>query len=125
MGTEKTILVIDDSEVAQEIITDDLTAAGFSVLSAGSGQEAETILSTDCRPDLILLDVMLPGMNGYEFCGLLKSKPETRDIPIIFVSTKDEDELREMINRAGADGYLRKAVLTSGGLAKLIEKFLK
>jgi CheY-like chemotaxis protein len=120
----KTILVVDDSDVAQEIITDDLTEAGFSVLSARSGQEASDIIASGYRPDLILLDVMLPGMNGYEFCKLVKGKPETKNIPIIFVSTKDESELKEMIVKAGANGYLRKAVLTMGGLSKLIEKFL-
>jgi CheY-like chemotaxis protein len=118
-------MVVDDSEVAMEIITDDLTEAGFTVLPATSGQEAYEIISTGYKPELILLDVMLPGMNGYEFCKLVKSKPETKDIPILFVSTKDESELQEMIVKAGANGYLRKAVLTMGGLSKLIEKYLK
>jgi CheY-like chemotaxis protein len=122
---EKTILVIDDSEVAVEIITDDLTDAGFSVLSAGSGQEAEEILQTGYKIDLILLDVMLPGMNGDEFCKKIKSNPEAKNIPIILVSTKEESELKEMVARAGADGYLRKAFVTSGKLATVIEKFLK
>jgi len=120
----KTILVIDDSEVALEVITDDLTAAGFSVMSARSGAEAEEIVFTGYHPDLILLDVMMPGMNGDEFCQKLKGRPETRDIPIVFVSTKEDQELREMIRKAGADGYIRKAVLTSGGLALMLEKFL-
>jgi len=122
---DKTILVIDDSEVAVEIITDDLTDAGFSVLSAGSGSDAEEILKTGYKLDLILLDVMLPGMNGDEFCKKIKSRPETKNIPIILVSTKEEDELKEMVVRAGADGYLRKAFVTSGKLATVIEKFLK
>ena len=125
MGNGKTIMVVDDSDVALEIITDDLTEAGFTVLPARSGQEANEVIGTGYKPDLILLDVMLPGMNGYEFCALVKSKPETKDIPIIFVSTKDESELKEMIVKAGANGYLRKAVLTGGGLSKLIEKYLK
>lgn len=122
---DKTILVIDDSEVAVEIITDDLTDAGFSVLPAGSGPEAEELLKTGYKIDLILLDVMLPGMNGDEFCRKMKSRPETRNIPIILVSTKEESELKEMVARSGADGYLRKASVTSGKLATVIGKFLK
>jgi len=118
-------MVVDDSDVALEIITDDLTDAGFTVLPARSGQEANEVIATGYKPDLILLDVMLPGMNGYEFCTLVKGKPETKDIPIVFVSTKDESELKEMIVKAGANGYMRKAVLTQGGLSKLIEKYLK
>jgi CheY-like chemotaxis protein len=121
----KTILVIDDSEVALEVITDDLTAAGFSVMSARSGKEAEQIIASGYHPDLILLDIMMPGMNGDEFCKTVKSRPETADIPIVFVSTKEDSELREMIRRAGANGYIRKAVLTSGGLSMMLEKFLK
>jgi len=121
----KTILVIDDSEVALEVIKDDLTAAGFSVLTASSSQSAQDIIFSGYKPDLILLDVMMPGMNGDEFCRLVKSRPESKDIPIIFVSTKEEGELKEMIKKAGANGYVRKAVLTSGGLARVIEKFLR
>jgi len=120
----KTILVIDDSEVALEVIKDDLTAAGFSVLTASSGPEAEKIVFSGYRPDLILLDVMMPEMNGDEFCKKVKSRPDTKDIPIVFVSTKEDSELREAIRRAGANGYVRKAVLTSGGLSRMIEKFL-
>jgi len=120
----KTILVIDDSEVALEVIKDDLTSAGFSVMSARSGAEAEDIVFSGYQPDLILLDVMMPGMNGDEFCKKLKSRSDTKEIPIVFVSTKDDSELKEMIRRAGADGYIRKALLTSGGLSRMLERFL-
>ena len=122
---EKTILVIDDSDVALEIIRDDLTEAGYAVLSATTPDEAMSIVFSGYKPDLILLDVMLPGMNGDEFCKMVKSKPNTRDIPIVLVSQKDESELKAMLSSAGADGYIRKASLTSGGLAKSIEKFIK
>jgi len=122
---EKTIMVVDDSPVALEIITDDLTEAGFSVLAAHSPEEAVEIIQTGYKPDLILLDVMMPGMNGDEFCKMVKSNPKTQSIPVVFVSQKDESELKAMIASAGADGFLRKASLTSGGLAKLISQYLK
>jgi len=122
---EKTVLVVDDSEVALEIITDDLTEAGYAVLSARSPEEAMNIVFSGYKPDLILLDVMLPGMSGDEFCKMVKGKQNTKDIPVVLVSQKDESELKAMITSAGANGYLRKASLTSGGLAKLIEIYLK
>lgn len=122
---EKTILVIDDSEVALEIITDDLTEAGFSVLSAASSTEAYNIIQTGYKPDLILVDVMMPGMNGDEFCRLVKSRPQSRDIPIVFVSTKEESELAEMIQRTGANGFIGKASFTSGRVAQLLQNFIK
>ncbi len=122
---EKTILVVDDSDVALEIIKDDLTEAGYAVLSATTPDEAMSIVASGYKPDLILLDVMLPGMSGDEFCAIIKSKPATKTIPVVFVSQKEESELKAMIASAGADGYLRKASLTSGGLAKQIEKYIK
>ena len=125
MADEKTILVVDDSPVALEIITDDLTEAGYTVLTASTPQEAMGVVASGYKPDLILVDVMMPGMNGDEFCKMVKSKPETKDIPVVFVSTKDDSELKAMIASAGADGYLRKASLNSGQLASLIEKFFK
>ncbi len=123
--SSKTILVIDDSEVALEVIKDDLTEAGYSVLTAGSSQAAQDIIFSGYRPDLIFLDVMMPGMNGDEFCQLIKGHPESKNIPIIFVSTKEESELKQMIKEAGANGYLRKAMMTTEDLIGVIEGYLK
>jgi len=116
------ILVIDDSEVALQVIKDDLEGGGFNVLLARSSEEAEGIIQSD-MPDVILVDVMMPGMDGGAYCKLVKSRPETKDIPVILVSMKEEDEIKVIIDHAGADGYLWKANVSAISLAKIIEKF--
>lgn len=117
------ILVIDDSEVAREVIKDDLVDGGFDVLLAGSVKEAEKIIASTDRPDVILVDVMMPGMDGGSFCRMMKSRDDTKNIPVILVSMKEEKEIRVIIELAGADGYLWKANVNTVSLTKLIDKF--
>jgi len=119
----KNILVIDDSEVALQIIKDDLEEGGFDVSLARSGDEARGVINSDDRPDVILVDVMMPGMDGGSFCKSIKSDPQTNDIPVILVSMKEEAEIKVIIDHAGADGYLWKANVSAVSLAKIIEKF--
>ena len=102
----KKVLVIDDSEVALQIIKDDLEDGGFNVLLANSGQEALDIINAGERPDAVLVDLMMPGMDGGAFCKNMKSNDETKDIPVILVSMKEEAEIRAIIDVVGADAYL-------------------
>jgi DNA-binding response OmpR family regulator len=112
MGGEKImskgkILVIDDSELVLEITRDALQEAGYEVLTNSSWMEVNATIREN-RPDLILLDLMMPSIKGESLCEILKKSSFGRDIPIIIFSTKEEDEIRKLAEDAGADGYIVK-----------------
>ena len=100
------ILVVEDEANIRQILKYNLELDGHEVSLAVNGRDAlEKIVDV---PDLILLDLMMPVMGGLELCGLLKSQPETRNIPILMLTAKtQEQDIREALN-AGADGYLTK-----------------
>lgn len=101
------ILVIDDDQSIRELVRLHLANAGYEVLAAEDAVEAGRLV-VQAAPALILIDVNMPYMNGYDFAAALKADPATRDIPVIFL-TIDED----VANRAGQLGavaYLRKPV---------------
>jgi len=104
---EAKILVVDDIAINLELQKAYLTAAGYEVIEAKSGQEALQKVR-DEKPDLILLDVMMPKMSGYEVCKILKNDPETQFIPIIMVTalTSVEDKIRGI--EAGADDFISR-----------------
>jgi putative two-component system response regulator len=105
----ETVLVVDDTpaniDVLKELLRDD-----YTVKVALDGERALKIALTDTPPDIILLDVMMPGMDGYEVCRVLKEDPRTRKVPIIFVTAKDEteDEMRGF--ELGAADYITKPI---------------
>jgi DNA-binding response OmpR family regulator len=101
------ILIAEDERDIRELIIFTLEFGGFQVLSATNGEEAVE-LARQHRPDLIILDVRMPKMTGYEACRLLKSQEETRSIPVVFLSTKGQEaEIRQGME-AGADAYILK-----------------
>lgn len=102
-----TALVVDDSRPARELITNYLHQSGFHVLTAGSGDEAVEKIST-CKPNIIILDVVLPGRSGFELCRELKETSETMNIPIILCSKKATSVDRFWGLRQGANAYLTK-----------------
>lgn len=103
------ILAVDDSPTVLEMITQILENGGYSVLTAVDGAEALDTARAE-RPDLILLDVMLPKLDGYRVCRLLKFDQNYRDIPIIMLTAKAEDQAMATGIRTGADQYLTKPV---------------
>jgi two-component system, chemotaxis family, response regulator PixH len=105
----RTVLLVEDSLTETELITLYLQQAGLSVVSASSGEEAQTRLHQQ-RPDLIILDVILPGQSGFELCRELKTDPETSQIPVVLCSTKNTEVDKMWGNMLGADGYLTKPV---------------
>ncbi|MCX7156600.1 MAG: response regulator [Rhodocyclales bacterium] len=103
----KKVLVTDDSPVDQANIKNVLTDAGFLVITATNGTEAIAKAKSE-KPALIFLDVVMPGMDGYETCRTLQTDPETRDIPVIFVTSKGQKADRVWGQMQGAKGHVQK-----------------
>jgi diguanylate cyclase (GGDEF)-like protein len=101
------VLVVDDEEPIRKIVTFQLEKAGYDVSACADGQEALRAVG-ECEPDLILLDVMMPNMDGYEVCKRLKSNYQTSHIPIIMVTAKAELENRLQGFEDGANDYITK-----------------
>jgi two-component system cell cycle response regulator DivK len=103
----KRILVVEDTEDNRRILRDLLTRAGFELIEAADG-ESGVSMATNHRPDLILMDIQLPIFDGYEATRRIKANPDTRDIPIIAVTSYalSGDETKALA--AGCDGYVAK-----------------
>ncbi len=101
-----TILVVEDEEDVSEVIQHFLGKEGFNVVAAYDGEEA--LEKVTPKTDLILLDIMLPRLDGYQVCQRLRSRAETEHIPIIFFSAKIEDQDRVQGLMLGGDDYLTK-----------------
>ncbi len=106
--TQQRILIVDDSELILAMARDVLEEAGYEVFTATNGIEANSYIFSLNKPDLIILDVMLPMLDGNKKAKLLREKEFSRGIPILLLSSKTEDELKQLTMEAGADGYIRK-----------------
>jgi chemotaxis family two-component system response regulator PixH len=104
-----TVLVVEDGLTDMEIISRYLQKAGYYVISATSSEEVQDKIDRN-KPDLIFLDVILPGKSGFEICRELKKNPETSKIPIVFCSTKNSDVDKMWGNMLGAEAYLAKPI---------------
>lgn len=102
-----TILVVDDSPMLREMITGLLDKSGLNISVAKDGQEAKEKIATD-PPDLVVLDVVMPNMNGYELCRWVKSNPTTKNVLVILCSSKSEEFDRYWGIKQGADAYVIK-----------------
>ena len=103
----KKILIVEDEPAIHELVKYNLQKEGYSVISAYDGV-AGADLARDQKPDLILLDIMLPRMDGIEVCKMLKSNTRTSGIPIIMVTAKSEEADKVLGLEIGADDYLAK-----------------
>ena len=103
----KKILVIEDDRQALNLMEYILKKKGYDVLLARDGLEGARRAQTE-TPDLIILDVMLPGLDGYEVCQLLRQKAETSGLPILMMSGKVHQDDKEVGLRVGATDYLEK-----------------
>ncbi|MDX1977174.1 MAG: response regulator [Pseudanabaenaceae cyanobacterium bins.68] len=104
-----TVLVVEDTLTQAEIITGTLRNAGIATLLANSSDDARVKLSQQ-KADLIVLDVVLPGESGFEFCRELKDNPSTKDIPVVMCSTKSGEMDKFWGMKQGASAYLTKPV---------------
>jgi response regulator RpfG family c-di-GMP phosphodiesterase len=106
-AVRSTILIVDDLTTSIQILTLMLKDT-YEFLSATSGREALSLIATDRKPDLILLDVMMPEMDGYEVCAALKNNVATRDIPVIFITANTDAESEAQALAAGAVDFIHK-----------------
>jgi CheY-like chemotaxis protein len=115
---KKKVLVVDDYAENVELLEELLSSSGYEVSTAYDGEEALRI-ARSVLPDLILLDIMMPKMDGYQVCEELRNSANTKDIPIIFVTAKTEvKDWTHAIFNMGANSYITKPV----NAKKLIEK---
>ena len=105
---KKIILVVDDEKDIVDLLSYNLTKNNYKVITASDGSEA--LLKVNSKIDLIILDVMMPRLDGYEVCDVLKKNPATSDIPIIFLTalSSTEDEYKGLLK--GGNDYIKKPV---------------
>ncbi len=103
----KTILIVDDTELNINTLMD-LLDDKYDILAALDGESALEIVDDEDNIDLILLDIMMPGIDGFEVCRRLKSNPNTKDIPIIFITSKTDDDSIEKAYEVGGVDYISK-----------------
>ncbi|OGX37648.1 MAG: hypothetical protein A3G91_04515 [Omnitrophica WOR_2 bacterium RIFCSPLOWO2_12_FULL_50_9] len=103
----KKILVVDDERVIVQMVGMRLKAHGYDVISACDGQEGLDVAKKE-KPDLIILDVMMPKMDGYKVCGLLKMDARFAKIPIIMFTARAQDKDRDLGKEVGANAYITK-----------------
>ena len=112
------ILVVDDSPTDLKYLTDILAKSGYQVTTAGSAEEALQMVKQQ-RPDLVLMDVVMPGQNGYQATRTLSKDSATKDIPVIICTTKGQETDRVWGMRQGARDYIVKPVSEADLLAKI------
>jgi two-component system, OmpR family, phosphate regulon response regulator PhoB len=105
--SQPTVLLVEDEPAQREVLAYNLEAEGFRVVQAGNGEDALLLVDED-RPDIIILDWMMPELSGIEVCRRLKLRPETRTIPIIMLSARAEEVDRIRGLETGADDYVIK-----------------
>jgi twitching motility two-component system response regulator PilH len=114
----KHILVVDDSATDRQFLTDLLTKSGYKVSGAASAEEALAKVK-QARPDLVLMDIVMPGQNGFQATRTLASDEATKDIPVIICSTKGQETDKVWGMRQGAKDYIVKPVKQADLLAKI------
>lgn len=112
------ILVVDDTPANLSLLLDALGDAGYEILVAESGRSALALLD-HATPDLILLDLVMPGMDGIATCTRLKERPECRDVPVLFMTAVDEPEQKVRAFAAGAFDYITKPAYPPEVLARV------
>jgi DNA-binding response OmpR family regulator/DNA-binding CsgD family transcriptional regulator len=118
MSSPAKILVVDDTPANLALVLDALGAAGHELLVAESGRSALSLLGHNV-PDLILLDVVMPGIDGFATCERIKARPECRDVPVLFMTALDEPEQKVRAFEAGAVDYITKPVHVPEVLARI------
>lgn len=115
---KKRVLIVDDSEMVGHVLQGELSARGFEVHVADSAEKAtRIILKKQTRPDLVLLDVRMPNVNGEQLCRFIKGNSLFSGIKVLLCSGEDVEELRRICREAGADGFVQKDAVLAKVLA--------
>ena len=123
MSENRKILIIEDSPTYQRALADELVSRSYDIICANSGEEGLELIKEN-PPDLIVLDVMMPRLNGYQVCKSLKENPATKSIPVLMLTAKAEEADRFWGERVGADLYMTKP-FDFEVLEKQIERLMK
>jgi len=121
MIKRKRILVVDDDHKHLQTSKELLELEGHEVMVHDSPFRTNEIIKS-VRPDLLLLDINMPGLSGEKLCGLVRTHNQDRVLPVIFYSSNDEDSLRESVKTFGADGYVCKGDIA--GLRRRVAQLL-
>lgn len=116
-------MIVEDDVSLREIYSIRMTAEGYDVVVAGDGEEALAVAVKE-KPDLILSDVMMPKISGFDMLDILKSTPETKDIRVVMMTALSSDEQRERGEKLGADRYLVKSQVGIEDVVNVIHEVL-
>jgi two-component system cell cycle response regulator DivK len=103
------VLIVEDNEKNMKLVRDVLQVKGYRTLEAGSAEDGIALARAQ-KPDLVLMDIQLPGMNGIEALGVLRADPATAAIPVIAVTASVMQQDRNLITQAGFDAYIGKPI---------------
>jgi CheY-like chemotaxis protein len=120
--SNKNTLIIADDEPTIRLLVSSILGKSYTILTAANGQEVLDIVSQN-RPDLILMDIMMPTMDGYTACASLKRDPETADIPVVMLTGVGHELNKVLAEQMGADNYITKP-FTSEELKDTVKKHL-
>ena len=118
MGSIRKILIVDDSATERHMLSDMLTKAGYDVLASDNGEDA-IVKARQVKPDLILMDVVMPGLNGFQATRAISRDPVTKSIPVIMCTSKSQETDKIWGLRQGARDYVVKPVDRDELLAKI------
>lgn len=122
-NTKRKILIIEDDFFIRELYERQFEKEGYAITGAPDGPEG-LLKANEIRPDLILLDIMLPKLNGLDLLRTLKSKPETKDIPVILLTNLGQESVIKEGFKIGAEGYLIKSAYTPSQIIEEVKEFL-
>ena len=117
------ILVVDDSESVLEFVKEALEEDGHKTYTAKNGLEANKVIFSKQKPDLILLDIIMPMLNGDKVLSAFEQSEISRGIPVVFFSTKSAEELGKLVKKHKNMGYLRKPI-SAEDMCAAVKKFL-
>jgi twitching motility two-component system response regulator PilH len=118
-----TVLIVDDSQTVRQMLSELLQKGGLAVVEATNGLEAKAKIQAK-TPDLVITDLVMPEMNGYELCRWIKNEPSTQKIPVLICSTKDQEFDRYWGMKQGADAYITKP-FHPGDMLQTVKQLLR
>lgn len=119
----KTVLIVEDGQADQKLMVSLLKESGYDVIAKNTAEEAETwLLKEKNKPDLIVLDIVMPGVSGLDLCREIKNDSNFQDIPIIFCSSKDKEFDQFWALRQGGNAYLTKPFLPKEFLSTVAQQ---